>query len=169
MKRLVRHPATQALLARLLGAYLAFALATTRWRLEGGENLARLVDGEPHVVAFWHERLPLMPMLWLMVRRMPRSRHRRVHVLVSHHRDGRFIGTVIGRFDMEVVTGSSSRGGVAGLRALLGQAGLRQGLWAPVLLAVLLLGAVLIPGFGVSARGATRWLRFGGSFGLQPA
>ncbi len=120
MKRLVRHPAVQALLARLLGTYLSFALATTRWRLEGEENLARLVDGEPHIVAFWHERLPLMPMLWLMVRRLPRSRPRPVHVLVSRHRDGRFIGTVIGRFDMQVVIGSSSRGGAAGLRALLG-------------------------------------------------
>jgi cell division protein FtsW len=37
-----------------------------------------------------------------------------------------------------------------------------------LLLAVLLLGAVLIPGVGVTAGGATRWLRFG-AFGLQPA
>ena len=119
MKRLVRHPAAQALLARLLGAYLAFALATTRWRLEGEENLAGLVGGEPHVVAFWHERLPLMLMLWLMVRRLPHSRPRQVHILVSRHRDGRFLGTVMGRFDVRAVTGSSSRGGAAGLRALL--------------------------------------------------
>jgi cell division protein FtsW len=38
-----------------------------------------------------------------------------------------------------------------------------------LILAVALLGAVLIPGIGQSAGGATRWLRFGGSFGLQPA
>src|SRR5205814_1263958 len=38
-----------------------------------------------------------------------------------------------------------------------------------LLLAVVMLGAVLVPGIGVSAGGATRWLRFGGSFGLQPA
>ena len=38
-----------------------------------------------------------------------------------------------------------------------------------LLLAVVLLGAVLIPGVGVTAGGATRWLRFGASFGLQPA
>src|SRR6267378_2360222 len=38
-----------------------------------------------------------------------------------------------------------------------------------LLLAIVLLGMVLIPGIGVSAGGATRWLRFGGSFGLQPA
>jgi cell division protein FtsW len=37
-----------------------------------------------------------------------------------------------------------------------------------LVLAVILLGAVLIPGVGSSAGGATRWLRFG-SFGLQPA
>jgi cell division protein FtsW len=37
-----------------------------------------------------------------------------------------------------------------------------------LILAVLLLGAVLIPGVGVTAGGATRWLRFG-AFGLQPA
>ena len=36
-----------------------------------------------------------------------------------------------------------------------------------LVLAVLLLGAVLIPGVGVTAGGATRWLRFG-AFGLQP-
>ena len=38
-----------------------------------------------------------------------------------------------------------------------------------LLLAVVLLGAVLIPGVGVTAGGATRWLRFGAGFGLQPA
>ncbi len=37
-----------------------------------------------------------------------------------------------------------------------------------LVLALLLLGAVLIPGVGVTAGGATRWLRFG-AFGLQPA
>ena len=38
-----------------------------------------------------------------------------------------------------------------------------------LLLAVALLVAVLIPGVGVRAGGATRWLRFGGVAGVQPA
>jgi len=38
-----------------------------------------------------------------------------------------------------------------------------------LLLAVALLVAVLVPGVGVTAGGATRWLRFGGLVGLQPA
>ena len=119
MKRLVRHKAVQAMLADLLGRYLAFALATTRWRLEGEENLAGALAGGPHIFAFWHERLPMMPMLWLMFRRMPGAPPCRVHVLVSRHRDGRFIGRVIGRFRIDVVLGSSSRGGAAGLLDLL--------------------------------------------------
>lgn len=119
MKRLLRHPFTQSLLARLLGQYLAFALATTRWRLEGAEHIVPLVAGSSAVIAFWHQRLPVMPMLWLLARREPRVRARRVHVLVSRHVDGRFIGNVIRRFHMEVVLGSSSRGGAAGLRHML--------------------------------------------------
>src|SRR2546426_8843910 len=38
-----------------------------------------------------------------------------------------------------------------------------------LLRAVALLVAVLVPGVGVTAGGATRWLRFGGLVGLQPA
>lgn len=119
MKRLLRHPTTQALLARLLGLYLDFALRSTRWTVEGIDHLAQTLGTAPAVVAFWHERLPLMPMLWLVTRKRPEVRIQRVRVLVSHHRDGRFIGTVIRRFGMDVALGSSSRGGAAGLRALL--------------------------------------------------
>jgi hypothetical protein len=118
MKRLLRHPVVQALLARLLGRYLAFALTTTRWRVEGAEHLDP-VGSAPTIVAFWHRRLPLMPILWLRVRRPPDYRPRRVHVLVSHHADGQFIGNVIRRFQMETVTGSSSRGCAAGLRSMM--------------------------------------------------
>lgn len=122
MKRLLRHPAAQKLLAQLLGLYLAFALRTTRWRLEGAEHVTPHAAGAPVVVAFWHERLPMMPMLWVLARRSPEGRlsRARAHVLVSRHRDGQFIGAVVSRFKLDVVLGSSSRGGTAGVRNLLG-------------------------------------------------
>jgi lysophospholipid acyltransferase (LPLAT)-like uncharacterized protein len=118
LKRLLRHPWTQAAGAWLLGLYLWFALRTTRWTLLGGEHLAPHAAGAPVIAAFWHERLPLMSTLWLMA--SGGQPHRRMHVLVSQHRDGRFIGAVLRRFRVAVVLGSSSRGGAAGLRALLG-------------------------------------------------
>jgi lysophospholipid acyltransferase (LPLAT)-like uncharacterized protein len=123
MKRLLRHPAAQALLAWLLGLYLSFALRSTRWEVEGMDHLTQTLRRAPAVAAFWHERLPLMPMLWLKARRETDLPLGRVQVLVSHHRDGRFIGTVIRRFGIDVTLGSSSRGGASGLRRLLASLG----------------------------------------------
>lgn len=119
MKRLIRHPLSQALLAYMLSVYLGFALRTTRWTLEGGEHLATMMAHPPAVVAFWHERLPLMPILWMLARRLPEAAPTRVHILVSQHRDGRFIGATMRRFNVSLVHGSSSRGGARSLRTLL--------------------------------------------------
>jgi lysophospholipid acyltransferase (LPLAT)-like uncharacterized protein len=109
IKRLLRRPAVRRLLVALLARYLRWALATTRWRLEGAENLSPYVHDRPVIAAFWHERLPLMPALWTHVRdqgsRIP------MHVLVSRHRDGQVIGEVMRGFGVAVVHGSTTRGG----------------------------------------------------------
>src|SRR5207245_1286320 len=68
-KSLLRHPRTLALGARALGAYLRFALRSTRWTLHGREQLGPYLYGDPAVFAFWHERLPLMPALWMLALR----------------------------------------------------------------------------------------------------
>jgi hypothetical protein len=122
LKRLLRHATMQALLARLLGLYLSFALRTTRWTLHGAENLAPHALGAPAIMTAWHERLPLMSAQWLMVRRWKggQGRRARVHILISRSRDGRFIADVVGRFGIDVAPGSSSRGGVAAMRSLVG-------------------------------------------------
>lgn len=119
MKHVLRHPAIQAALAWLASLYLHFALRTTRWKLDGMEHIAPCATGQVLTVAFWHERLPLMPMLWVTARRAGIVRQARVHVLVSQHRDGRFIGSVMRRFDMDLVFGSSRRGGAASVRTAL--------------------------------------------------
>lgn len=121
IRRLLRHPATQAVLAASLGGYLAFVYRTTRWSVLGWEHMHPFTrDGRTMVVAFWHERLPMMPMLWrLAARDFAPHRTTRAHVLVSRHRDGRLIGDVVGRFDLAMVHASTGRGGAAGMRALL--------------------------------------------------
>jgi len=124
LKRLLRRPVVQRLLASLLSRYLAFALRTTRWTLYGAEHLAPLLAGTPAVVAFWHERLPLMVALWTLARRP--GKDVKACVLVSRHTDGRFIGEVMRRFDVAVAHGSTrrsgrDRGGAAGMRVLLDQ------------------------------------------------
>lgn len=113
MRKLIRHPVVQAVLARVIGAYLSFALRTTRWRLLGGEDaLVEVQAGRPLIIAFWHERLPVLPALFrLAAQREPAAARLVPHVLVSQHRDGRFIGAAVGRFGFRMVYGSSSRGG----------------------------------------------------------
>lgn len=119
LRRLVGHPAVQRAGARALGFYLDFALRTTRWTLHGEANVAPHAAGAPAVVAFWHERLSMMPMLWEVVRRgSTLAQAPRVHVLVSRHRDGRLIGALVRRFALDVVHGSTSKGGAAGMRTL---------------------------------------------------
>lgn len=107
LKSFLRRPGVQAALAGLVGRYLAFALRTTRWTVEGEAHLAPHAAGRPAVAALWHECLPLMPALWLRIRR-PGAR---VHALASRHNDGRLIGEVMRRFGVEVVHGSSARDG----------------------------------------------------------
>jgi lysophospholipid acyltransferase (LPLAT)-like uncharacterized protein len=132
MRKLIRHPAVQGGLARLVGLYLNLVVRTTRWRLLGAEPaLALVAQGQPLILAFWHERLPLMPpLLHLAADREPRVRELRPHVLVSRHRDGRFIGAAVARFGVDMVYGSSHRGGAGALVGLL--RALRQG--QPVLI-----------------------------------
>lgn len=118
-KRLIRHPAMQGLLARLVALYLRFVWATTRWTLVGEEHARPFHDG-PMILAFWHERLPLAALGWrLLSRRMPQARGRRAQVLISRHRDGRLIANAVRPFGIDVVHASSSKGGASGLRGLL--------------------------------------------------
>ncbi|MFC3001404.1 lysophospholipid acyltransferase family protein [Falsiroseomonas tokyonensis] len=121
MRKLIRHPAVQGGLARLVGLYLSLVVRTTRWQLQGAEPaLALVAAGQPLILAFWHERLPLMPALVGLARaREPAAARVRPQVLVSQHRDGRFIGAAVARFDMDMIYGSSRRGGAGAITALL--------------------------------------------------
>ena len=111
LKRLLRSAAVQSLTARLVGLYLDLALRTTRWTLVGEQHTAAATAGQASIAAFWHERLPLLPALWFIMRRQGARGTPRV--LVSKHRDGRFIGRVVRRFGVEVVHGSSSKDGTS--------------------------------------------------------
>ncbi len=119
--------------AWLAGAYLAFALRTTRWTLHGGSHLERFArdgaagdPGEGAVIAFWHEGLACSGALLGRIRRVARGRA--VSVVVSRNRDGRLIAAALRRFKVNVLFGSTARtdgghrrdkGGAAALRSML--------------------------------------------------
>lgn len=111
-KRLSRREGLRRALCWLGALYIRFVHATSRWEVIGGDIPARRWDaGQPFILAFWHGRLLLMPYCW--------RRDRTIHMLISQHRDGRLIADTVKHFGIETISGSSSRGGSAALRAML--------------------------------------------------
>lgn len=104
--------------AGLLGKALLDALFfTVRFRTHGTAPVEACRDaGRPLLFVFWHGTL--LPLVYL---------HRRqgVVVLVSEHADGEYITRIIQRYGFATARGSSSRGAVRGLKALIraGRAG----------------------------------------------
>src|SRR5260370_32794171 len=87
---------------------------TVRLRHHGdGAVRAREAADERFILAFWHRHLLLMPYAY---------RGRRISVLISRSRDGELIARTLARLGIDAARGSSSRGGVAGMRELLRQA-----------------------------------------------
>ena len=119
VKWFLRHESVQQALAWIVALYLKLAYGTTRWTIHGMEHLRPHLDGgAPCVVAFWHECLPLTTPLVTAARRIAPGT--KSNCLVSQHRDGRFIGEVMRHFRIGVVHGSTSRGGAAALRGVIG-------------------------------------------------
>ena len=105
-------------LAGVAGATLVRALfATTRVERVHVEHLEHFRQrGMPVIFAFWHGHL--LPLVHY---------HRRegIVVLVSEHSDGEYISRILSRCGFGTVRGSSTRGGMRGLRELVraGRAG----------------------------------------------
>ncbi len=111
MRRILRSAAVQAVAAWVLATYIRLVCWTTRWD-DRRMDVARAGPhkGKPLIVVFWHGRMFCMPMVT--------DKKRRVHVLISHHRDGRLISRTIRHLHLLTVAGSSSRGSLGAVRAL---------------------------------------------------
>lgn len=70
--------------------------------------------GERIIVAFWHERLLMIPFVHPGV-----HRKRLATILISQHRDGEYITRIAWRFGLTVVRGSATRGGAQAFRQLV--------------------------------------------------
>ncbi len=66
--------------------------------------------GQHVIIAFWHQRLLMMPFL---------PHQGRVGMLISRHRDGEFIARAVRFFGIDSVRGSTTRGGLSALRGMV--------------------------------------------------
>ena len=98
--------------AGVVGAGVVSALfLTTRSERTGTEHFERFRrEGTPVIFVFWHGQL--LPLVHY-------HRHEGIVVLVSEHGDGEYIARIIERNGFGTVRGSSTRGGIRGLRQLV--------------------------------------------------
>lgn len=147
--------------AGILGHGLLGSLfTTTRARRFGEEHYLRFRrDGRPVIFVFWHGQL--LPLVHY-------HRNEGVVVLVSEHADGEYVARVIERHGFTAVRGSSTRGGIRGLKGLIraarrghdlaltpdGPRGPRNHFKAGALVAAQVTGAPIVP---VAAGASAAW------------
>ena len=116
-KRIIKSDTMRSTLCWLAACYVRLIRTTGRWHTKGGDHPAHyLTEGRPFIVAFWHQRLLMMPYTWRSV-----GGDRPFNMLISSHRDGEIISRTIARFDIKTIAGSTGKGkgGAAALRQIL--------------------------------------------------
>lgn len=112
LKRVGRKPTVQRMVGATLAAHIGLVKRTTRWKTVNEAAAQGAWAGEkPVIVAFWHNRLAMMPYCWPSARPF--------HMLISSHPDGQLIARTVKHFGIETVAGSSTRGGSEALRGLV--------------------------------------------------
>ena len=101
-------------LSFLAASFIRGLRASLRLRYHGAEQIRAWEQTETHfILAFWHRHLLLMPYAY---------RGKKISVLVSQSQDGELIARTVARLGIDSSRGSSSRGGIAGMRSLLRKA-----------------------------------------------
>jgi lysophospholipid acyltransferase (LPLAT)-like uncharacterized protein len=102
---------------RLLSGALWLLSKTVRVRFRNGDTIfARWQRGEQVIVAFWHDRVVMLPAAY---------RGRKLCIMNSQHRDGEIATRALDRWGIRSVRGSATRGGATGFLQLV--AAFREG------------------------------------------
>ena len=105
IKKWIQIPRIQYALSTLGALYLKFVFRTSRFHFVNQAIFDALTqDDKPFIVTFWHGRMAMLPCGWPV--------ERPVYMLLSKHRDGKFISTLLRHFNIQSIDGSTNRGGV---------------------------------------------------------
>ncbi len=163
MKRLrkafFRNQYVQSVLGALACFYVWLVRVTSSWTNENQAPTRNAWASEaPIIIAFWHNRLFLMPYCW--------QSSEPFHMLISGHADGRLIAKTVLWHGISTVSGSSSKGGTDALRQMVrilndgatvgitpdGPRGPRMRASAGAIALARLSGAVIVPAAAATSR-----------------
>ncbi len=157
----------EAIVPRLAYVYIRLLRASMRFESRNAEVLDRVrADHGEYIMVFWHAR-------WVLMRYA--HPYEKLAVLASRHRDAEMLVRVLERLNVVMARGSSTRGGMIGMREMLrhvrdgydlaitpdGPRGPRRRVKDGVLAAGRFTGKPIVPvGFGASrARRIRSWDR----------
>jgi lysophospholipid acyltransferase (LPLAT)-like uncharacterized protein len=111
-KRLARSPVIPWIGGTLIWAYQSLSAHTLRWRVEGLDHVQTLWNGDRGwLLATWHSRIILMPMLKIVHGPKWGNKHRPPALMVSNSRDGEFTKRASKLLGLAVIRGSAANKG----------------------------------------------------------
>ena len=111
-KKILRSKLIYSLACWIGAKYIKFVSFTTKWSFINKKYVENLwKKNEAFILCFWHGRLLMMPLSW--------NKKKKINVLISTHSDGQLLSKTVKHFNIETITGSSSKGGSEAIRNII--------------------------------------------------
>ena len=111
-KKILRTKIVYAIICWIGAKYIQLVSLTNKWNFINKKYVENLWKrNEAFILCFWHGRLLMMPLSW--------DKKKKINVLISSHSDGQLLSKTVKYFDIETITGSSSKGGSEAIRKII--------------------------------------------------
>ena len=111
-KKIFRTKFAYSVICWIGAQYIKLVAQTTKWSFINKKYIKNLwKKNEPFILCFWHGRLLMMPLSW--------KNEKKINVLISAHSDGQLLSRTVKHFNIETITGSSSKGGSEAIRNII--------------------------------------------------
>ena len=111
-KKILRTKLAYSVICWVGAKYIKFVSFTNSWSFINKKYVENLwKKNEAFILCFWHGRLLMMPLSW--------NKEKKINVLISAHSDGQLLSKTVKYFNIETITGSSSKGGSEAIRNII--------------------------------------------------
>ncbi len=111
-KKILRTKLAYSVICWIGAKYIKFVSFTNSWTFINKKYVENLwKKNESFILCFWHGRLLMMPLSW--------NKEKKINVLISAHSDGQLLSKTVKYFNIETITGSTSKGGSEAIRNII--------------------------------------------------
>lgn len=100
-RRILKSSLAVSIIAKLVSLYIRLVKNTTKWQINGLDNVNALWDKHKSVIiVMWHARTSLIVTFW--------NKKHPLCALISQHKDGQLMGKIVKNFGLDLIEGSST-------------------------------------------------------------